>query len=221
MQATKKQELVKKEIMNACTSCRGHGCKTCAAKVERINLLANAGIPVKYWQYELDTFPGDENFKAYLTSILTKINELYKGGMSIALTGKYGVGKTFGACSILKKALTNGYTCKYTTISEIINMVFAKTESFDFKYALLNVDFLCIDEFDARFIPTADRGKEVFGVNLEDVIRTRLQNELPIIFCTNNSHLSEVFDGTFGLAFNSLFSDSNVKHIAVGGVDLR
>ena len=221
MQATKKQEISRKEIMEACLSCKGHGCKICASKVERINAWSIAGIPVLYWTYELNTFPGNEHFKKYLLDITAKIDATYKYGKSLAFTGKYGVGKTSGACEILKAAIAKGYTARYTTMSEIVDMVLSKEERFDFKYALLHCDFLVIDEFDARYVPTTDRGKEMFGTNLENIIRTRIQNLLPIIFCTNNSNLTEVFDGTFGLSFDSLFSNSNVSHIVVGGVYLR
>ncbi len=221
MQSAKKQEISRREIMGACPGCKGHGCRECAAKVERINAWSNAGIPVRYWDYKIDTFLGNEFFKKYLVDTCSKIDMLYKDGNSIAFTGKHGVGKTFGSCEILKKALISGYTARYTTMSEIVDMVISREERFDFKYALLNCDILALDEFDSKYVPTTDRGKELFGTNLENIIRTRFQNALPIIFCTNNSHLAEVFDGTFGLSFDSLFADSNVSHVVVGGVDLR
>lgn len=221
MQVQKKIEAAKKAIMNACATCKGHGCRDCVKNVEKINLWANAGIPVAYWEYSLHTFNGDEAYKSKLVSLAGSIDEMYDNGKMYAFTGKYGVGKTFGACHLLKSAINNSYTCRYTTMSEIVDMVMSKEERFDFKQTLLYCDIICIDEMDSRYIPTTDRGKDVFGSTIETIIRSRLQHKLPTIFCTNNSSLDEVFDGTFEQTFNSLFSVKNVINIPVGGVDLR
>lgn len=219
MRVTRKAELARKAIMDACPVCKGQGCKTCVQKVERVNALSAACIPVLYWDYSLQTFKGNDHFKSVIEDIGKTIDDVYKDGKSFALVGRHGVGKTFGACEILKAAMARKYTCKYTAMSEIVDLIISK--DYDFKTSLLHSDFLVIDEFDSRFIPTSDRGKETFGANLENIIRTRFQNKLPIIFCTNNSSLNDVFDDTFKQTFDSLFSESNIVVIAVGGVDLR
>lgn len=219
MRITRKAELARKIIMDACLVCKGQGCKSCAQKVERVNVLSGSCIPVAYWDYEFKTFKGDDNFKAHLENYIKSIDKLYNEGKSLALVGRHGVGKTFGACEILKTAISHRYTAKYTTMSEIVDMILFK--DYEFKAALLHSDFLVIDEFDSRYIPTSDRGKETFGANLENIIRTRFQNKMPVIFCTNNSSLNDVFDDTFKQTFDSLFAESNITVIAVGGVDLR
>lgn len=221
MLAIKKQLAIRKAIMDACNTCVGHGCRDCAFQVEIVNKLANAEIPAAYWDYTLDSFKGNTGFKDKIIELTNIIENLYTDGKSFSFTGKYGVGKTFGACMLLRAALLKGYTAKYTTMNEIIDMVLAKEDRFEFKQALLLADFVVIDELDSRYIPTTDRGKEMFGTNLEYIIRSRLQNKLPIIFCTNNSRISEVFDGAFEQTFSSLFSKSNITEISVGGVDLR
>jgi DNA replication protein DnaC len=221
MVVQKKIEAAKQAIMNACATCRGQGCRVCAKKVERVNVWANAGIPVAYWTYSLQTFTGDAAYKTKLESLLKSVDAIYDSGKLYAFTGKYGVGKTFGACEILKNALARGYVGRYTTMSEVVDMIMAREERFDFKQSLLLSDFIVVDEFDSRYIPSTDRGKDVFGSTLENIIRSRLHHKLPIIFCTNNSSLGEVFDGTFEQTFDSLFSANNVVNIPVGGVDLR
>lgn len=221
MQIEKKQQAAKKAIMDACLTCRGYGCRDCASKVECINVWSKAGIPVSYWSYDMQTFKGDNTIKTRIENCIKTIDLLYTDGRSFAFSGKYGTGKTFSACEIIKTALRKGYTCKYTTMSEIVDMVVSKEERYEFKQWLLLADFLVIDEFDSRHIPTSDRGKEVFGANLENVIRTRFQNKLPIFFCTNNASLDDVFDGTFQQTFSSLFADSNLIQVPFGGVDLR
>ena len=222
MQAEKKQLIARKAIMDACQTCKGQGCRDCAARVESINAWSTAGIPVSYWDYSLQTFAGDLDFKRRVESMANNIDKLYTIGKSFAFIGVHGVGKTFGACEVLKAALTKNYTVRYTTMNEIVDMVTAKEDRYEFKQGLLLADFIVLDEFDSRYIPTTDRGKEMFGTNLEYIIRTRLQNKLPIIFCTNNtSGLSDVFDGAFEMTFSSLFSKSNIIDIVAGGGDLR
>lgn len=219
MRVIKKAELARKIVKDACPICRGHGCKNCVQAVERINAFSGACIPIAYWDYDFQTFRGDDHFKVHLESYIKSLDKLYIEGKSLALIGRHGVGKTFGACEILKAAIALKYNTKYTTMSEIVDMILSK--NYDFKLSLLHSDFLVIDEFDSRYIPTSDRGKETFGANLENIIRTRFQNKLPIIFCTNNSSLNDVFDDTFEQTFDSLFSKSNLTVISVGGVDLR
>ena len=205
--------------MNACPTCKGNGCRDCIRKVEKINAYSAACIPVAYWGYNLQSFQGDANFKGFVENLTKTVEAVYNEGNSYAFVGRHGVGKTFGACEVLKAAITHGYTAKYTTMSEIVDLIISK--DIEFKMALLHSDFLVIDEFDSRFIPTTDRGKETFGANLENIIRTRFQNRMPIIFCTNNSSINDVFDDTFKQTFNSLFAESNITSVAVGGIDLR
>ncbi len=222
MQVQRKTEIAKQAIMKACKTCSGNGCRDCASRVERVTHYARASIPVKYWNLSLDTFQGDANFKEFITNQLKPevIHNMYAECKSYAFAGRFGVGKTFGACEILKGVQTVGYTAKYTTMNEIVDMVTSKEERYEFKQTLLLSDFLVIDEFDGRYIPTSEVGKEVFGTNLEGIVRARFQNMLPIIICTNNSSVEDVFDGTFKQTLGSLFSE-NITHIPVGGVDLR
>lgn len=219
MQVIKKQEVIRKKILENCKTCSGNGCKNCASKVEQVLRWSNAGIPLVYWNYSLDTFTGDARFKDFLAKTMSNLDEVYSSGRSLAFVGRFGVGKTFGACEILKKG-TLKYNCFYTTMSEIIDNMLSKNSRSDFRNKLLESDLLVIDEFDSRYVPSSELGLETFGATLENIIRTRFQHQLPIIFCTNNDSLSRVFEGIFGDAFKSLFSKSVIE-IPVGGIDLR
>lgn len=220
MLITKKRDATKQAIMNACPTCKGQGCRECALAIEYINLWSNAGIPVAYWDYSLNSFTGDVNFKNKIEEYTKNIDKLYIAGKSYAFVGKFGVGKTFAACEVLKSALIKRYTALYTTMNEIIDMLISGGEKYEFKQKVLHHDFLVIDELDSRYLPNSDNGKELFATNLEVIIRTRFQHRLPIIFCSNNSSLNELFDGLFGQAFGSLFAE-NLITIPAGGRDLR
>lgn len=221
MQIQRKQEIAKKAIMDACLTCNGQGCRDCAAQVERINVLSNAGIPVAYWDYSLKSFAGDEKFKQKIIELASSVDKIYSIGKSIVLMGPLGIGKTFGGIEILKSAVVRGHTILYTTIHEIIDMLLSKEDRYNFKNLLLNSQYVMIDEFDTRHMPSTEYAKEIFGENLESIIRSRFQNKLPIIFSTNNSSMENMFDGPFREVFNSLFTKNNLIIIPVGGKDLR
>lgn len=216
---TKKAELIKQSIANNCSKCFGLVCRECAPEIERINIYMAANIPLKYWNYTFDTFNGDMLFKKRIMELTQDITKLYMEGNSFFLTGPHGIGKTFAACEILKTSLKNGLKAIYSTMTEIIDM--AINGKSNYKHELINADIICIDELDSRYIPTSERGQEVFGSNMENIIRTRFQNELPIIFCTNNSSYMDIFGGPFENAFSSLFASKKIIHIPVGGKDLR
>lgn len=218
----KKRELVKKSIMDSCPTCVGQGCRECASKLERINKWASVGIPVAYWNYSINTFSGDEHFKAKIVDMAENIDEVYADGKSYAFVGKFGIGKTFGATYLLKAAINSGYTCKYTTMNEIIEVALSKDQDkYSFRYDILNADFCVIDEMSNRFISASSNAQELFGSNLEYLIRSRLQNNLPTFFCTNDIEITDTFGGNFEGVFSSLFSGSNLEVVHIAGQDLR
>ena len=195
------------------------------AKAECFNVWYSAGIPIAYWSLTRKTFPGHESVLNWLKQ-MEDINKVYADGKSFSLNSNAcGLGKTFAACEVLKTAIMAGYSTKYTTMPEIIDFTTTKEERHAFKATLLYSDFIVIDEFDRRFLPTSEHGKEMFGSTLENIIRSRFQNKLPIIFCSNETGgkfgIDSVFDGTFGMTFGSLFSASNVVNVPIFGVDLR
>ncbi len=218
----KKYEIAKKAIMDNCNTCHGHGCRHCISDIEKINNWTNASIPVLYWDYTLDTFNGDTNFKEVIKQLISTVDKLYADGSVLIFNGKYGVGKTWAGTELLKTAISKKYTAKYTSMSEIVNILLSKdVDKYIFNQKLLYSDLIFIDEVDSRFMPNTENGMNIFGTMMENIIRTRLQNRLPLILSTNNSNINEIFDGIFGQTFNSLFASKNIMHIPVGGIDLR
>jgi DNA replication protein DnaC len=85
--------------------------------------------------------------------------------------------------------------------------------------ALLNIDFLVIDEFGARFMGS-ENAADLFGRILEPIMRTRIQNRMPLFFCTNSVKVEESFSGSLRASIESLMKV--VKLIPVIGVqDMR
>lgn len=222
----RKLEIARQSVIRACVKCGGQGCKECNAKAECFNIWSVANIPVAYWTLTLKTFPGHESVSNWVKECIGSLDKIYADGKSFSLNSSAcGLGKTFAACEVLKRALVAGYTARYTTMPEAIDMVSNKEERIAFKSVMLDADFVVIDEFDRRFLPGTDYGKELFGSTMENIIRSRFQNKLPIIFCSNETEgkfgIDVVFDGLFAQSFGSLFSKSNVINVPIFGVDLR
>jgi hypothetical protein len=127
---------------------------------------------------------------------------------------------TMTAAAILKKAAIKGYNCLYVTLSDIV-AVTVSAPADDKYYArkeLLNVDFLVIDEFDPRYMPTG-ASSDLFGRTMEDVLRRRSENKLPLFMCTNSPNVVESFEGAIKYSIESLMNYAQI--IPVLGTDFR
>ena len=83
---------------------------------------------------------------------------------------------------------------------------------------LLEADFLAIDEFDSRHMGS-DAASELYGRILENVFRTRVQNKLPIIMCTNSPNVIESFSGSLKQSIESLMNYTET--VPIIGKDFR
>lgn len=214
---SKKVELAKKEVRDKCL-CKNKvsACFKCKSFERLIELMATAEIPVDYWFRTMEKFYGLKSVKEDVMKVIKNIDDFYNKGETLYLAGERGRGKTLSSCSILKKALMAGYTAYYITLSDLI----AKTTTNSrFKLEIKNIDFIVIDEVDNRFFPT-EGSMELYGGQLESILRSRMQNKLPTILCSNATDIGLVFKGQYKTSFQSLWSQF-VKTIYVGGSDAR
>jgi DNA replication protein DnaC len=84
---------------------------------------------------------------------------------------------------------------------------------------LLNIDYLVIDEFDTRFMGS-ENAADLFGRILEPIMRTRIQNRMPLFFCTNSIKVEGSFSGPLQASIKSLMNMVTMV-IIVGGQDAR
>lgn len=177
-----------------------------------------ANVPFKYWKLEMNKhFFGDINLKNIYEDVVKDIPTTYNNGTSICLAGSFGVGKSLTVTNILKRAVEKGYSGQYVNLTDIISAV-RSPESYDARKELIKVDFLVIDEFDPRYIAN-ENSSDFFGRVLEDIIRNRFQNKLPIFMCTNALDPVNAFTGTLKQSISSLMN--YVKVIPVLGSDFR
>ena len=217
----KKIEAKKQQIVSSCKLCEGEGCTTCSSKANRMDKYANAGIPVEYWSKSFKNFSGDQNFKKMIADKISNIDKTYDDGKSLMFIGSLGTGKSYSASCILKKAVVSGYTGLYVTMADVVaNILSSQVDTSKYYKNLVGSDFLVIDEFSSHWIFPSEKSEQIFGSSLEYVLRTRFQNQLPTILCSNDSDVDEIFGGFFAKSFRSLRS-RHVELYVVGGKDFR
>lgn len=196
--------------------------KTKNLKLIAINRYAESNIPIEYWNLNMDkNFHGDQRLLSKYKEYVSDLKLSYINGNSICLAGSHGLGKTMTVACILKKATQKGYSCLYTTLSDIVNVLtqVQGEEKYSARRELLMVDFLAIDEFDSRFMPS-DNAADLYARTLESIFRTRSQNKLPTLMCTNSPNVVESFNGTLKQSIDSLMK-GYIKMFPVFGDDFR
>jgi len=128
---------------------------------------------------------------------------------------------TMTATCILKGAVHIGYSCLYTTLSDIVSVLTQgnSEDKFLSRRELVLVDFLVIDEFDPRFMAT-ENAADLYARTLESVFRTRSSNKLPTLMCTNSPNVVESFSGPLRASIDSLMK-GYLKVFPVLGEDFR
>jgi DNA replication protein DnaC len=193
-----------------------------AMLVEMFQRYYNANIPVDYWWRDMHDFIGPKILKNYYNSITLDIKKSFKEGQSARFAGSHGTGKTITVSSILKRVVeSNKYSALYVNLTDIIHIML-NTDSETKNTArsmLLSEDFVVIDELDTRFMGS-ENAADLFGRILEPIMRTRIQNRMPLFFCTNSIKIEGSFSGPLQASIESLFN--LVRFIPViGGKDVR
>ncbi len=191
-------------------------------KLIAYNRYAESNIPLEYWDLKMDRdFIGDPRLKQKYDDYVADLKKSYTTGSSICLSGNHGVGKTMTVTCILKKASQKGYSCLYTTLSDIVAVLTqaGNEDKFLARRELVLVDFLVIDEFDPRFMAT-ENAADLYARSLEGVFRARSSNKQPTLMCTNSPNVVESFNGQLKASIDSLMK-GYTKIFPVLGEDMR
>ena len=191
-------------------------------KLIAINRYAESNIPIEYWSLKMERdFQGDPRLLAKYNEYVADLKASYISGQSICFAGNHGLGKTMAASCILKKASQKGYCCLYSTLSDIVNVLTqaSSEDKFLARRELVLVDFLVIDEFDSRFMPS-ENAADLYARSLESIFRSRSQNKLPTLMCTNSPNIVETFTGQLKQSIDSLVK-GYLKIFPVLGEDFR
>jgi DNA replication protein DnaC len=201
------------KLDQACDKCRG------------INTIlrryVDANIPVMYWRLDMSKhFKGEQYILDKYNEIISDLSVTYDIGICCCFAGSHGVGKTLLTTNIIKRAVAKGYSGLYVTLSDVVESIISLSndQKVMARQKLLEVDFLVIDEFDSRHMGS-DAASDLYGRILENVFRTRVQNKLPLLMCTNSPNVVESFDGALKKSIESLMN--YVEIVPIIGKDFR
>lgn len=168
----------------------------------------------------MHNFHGEKILIDVYSEITSDIKNSYNNGLKLCLTGSHGTGKTTVASCILKRVAEKGYTALYTTLTDVVSLMTSRNsdDKYEARRAILMVDFLVIDEFDPRHMGT-DNASELYGRILESTLRSRIQNKMPLIMCSNSPNVVNSFSGALKQSIGSLFN--MVRIVPVVGKDYR
>lgn len=193
-----------------------------SVKLIALNRYAESNIPMEYWTLKMDRdFTGDPRLLEKYNEYTNDLKHAYLTGNSVCFAGKHGRGKTMTVTCILKKAAQKGFSCLYTTLSDIVSVLTSgnSEDKFLARRELILVDFLVIDEFDSRFMPS-ENAADLYARSLESIFRTRAQNKLPTLMCTNSPNVIESFNGPLKESIESLMK-GYLETFVVTGDDHR
>ena len=196
--------------------------QTKATRLTAINRYAESNIPLEYWTLRMDRdFKGDPRLLTRYNEYVKDLKVAYASGTSICFAGSHGCGKTFSITAILKKASQKGYSCLYTTLSDVVSVMTGYGDDRNIaRRELAMVDFLAIDEYDNRFFPT-ENAADLYARSLESVFRARSQNKLPTLMGTNSPNPVESFNGPLKASIDSLTKGYLEIFTVLPGKDFR
>ena len=192
-------------------------------KLIAINRYAESNIPLEYWFLKMEKdFHGDPRLRLMFDEYAADLRNSIINGTSICLAGKHGVGKTMTITCLLKKACQKGFSCQYSTLSDIVSVLTQGSgeDKFIARRELVLVDFLAIDEFDSRFMPS-DNAADLYARSLESIFRVRSQNKLPTLMATNSPNPVESFNGALKDSIDSLMKGYVKIFTVAPGKDFR
>lgn len=192
-----------------------------AIRIKVINKQFESNIPIEYWSLTMKNFKGFPPLLEKYNDYVKDLKNSYLTGKSICFAGNHGTGKTLTMTSILKIASLKGYTCLYTSLSDVVSVLTSapNDEKYSARKELLSVDFLALDEFDNRFF-SSENAADLFARTLEGIFRTRANNKLPLLMATNSPNALNAFNGPLKESLKSLMS-GYMEIFTVLGEDFR
>ena len=162
----------------------------CANAAHLLALMRASGIPEAYHRADHMTWQnlgrtdaereGNDDVRFSIQRIVNNIYDFRTDAVNLWLYGGVGTGKTYLACAVLRAALGNRMTARFTLASSMVRQSIHDREAFE---RLFDCDFIVIDGLED--LPETRSGYETSL--LVDLLRYRIQNRLPLIFTSSNA----------------------------------
>lgn len=194
-----------------------HKCD-CRQQLQYHKHYLNAGIGVLYQRLSWDDYEGDPELRRTVDAYLKNHQRMISSGVSIILTGDYGVGKTLAMNLLLKSLLHEGYSCFATTFAGMMEMFTAgwasKEDKALFQQRVVMSQVLLLDDLGREYKTKTNLSETTFDF----LLRTRVQHGRPTFITTNMSE-DQLRQG-YGSAVISLLSENAILQ-EVKGKDFR
>lgn len=178
------------------------------------SVLRRSGVGERYFDVSLDRIPDSVGYKDKIESYIHQLPEQVNDGVGLLLYGKYGTGKTSAAVIVMKEIIGRGGTSLMVPVRNLKDYKISDVE-FDEEQTMMermrNVTMLVLDDLGG------EHSKEYARHQLEGVLRTRYDRNLPTIITTNFSknELAEDYQAAMEIA------TASAHFVKVDGKDWR
>jgi len=211
---------IREQLVDSCEICGGAGyvinegldvpCE-CMKLFRYVKELVIAAIPETYWELSLEKLVVNQAYKDFISFYLDNLKRAHAGGLGVLFLGTNGVGKTAMMCEIGKSAVAQGYSVKYFTIQQYVDLTIKfGTESNSFVQLH---DMLLVDELDKAYMK---EGSSFVPKIVEHLFRSTIPYGKMVIAATNESE--EGLKDLFGESTLSMVH-RNLKFVPVSGID--
>lgn len=115
----------------------------------------------------------------------------YKNGKGLYIYGNTGTGKTYSACCIANELINSGnYSVFFLKACQFGNIITDQKDKQGYIKKICSYDLLIIDDFGT--VRQTDFGKE----QMFNLIDTRIETGLPVIFTSNLDFREEIWEKT-------------------------
>lgn len=147
--------------------------------------LREMGILDKWHEKTFDDFTGDDVALDHVMKYLKNCKKARAEGIGLYLYGVYGVGKTHLMNCLIKALHEQRYRVRIITLATLVTKFtsawYDAEERNSFLGMIQGVDFLAIDDLGKEYKDKQELGLRVF----DNIVRYRLQANLPMIFTAN------------------------------------
>lgn len=190
----------------------------CLLQLQKHKHYLRAGIGLAYQRMSWSDFSGDREVVEAAINYIDDSEKFVRVGFGVILYGSNGTGKTLLIILMLKELIRRGYSCYFTTFTNMVEMYTAGWRSADekkwFHKNIVESEILVLDDLGKELKRHNKLEESVF----DSVLRQRVQQGY-VTHLTTNLTIEELCNG-YGKSIFSLFTERSIQ-LEVNGEDKR